>query len=92
MSKVKASIIESQSSSASEEIGSGPPKNGNFEEILGKRGMALWYKGHQSVINLFLTLPRSVGVLLTWAVGCQTQKTHKSPKNSKFQWNFGQSS
>jgi hypothetical protein len=37
MSKVKGSIIESQSSSASEETGSGPPKNGNFEEILGKK-------------------------------------------------------
>jgi hypothetical protein len=36
MSKVKGSIIESQSSSASEETGSGPPKNGNFEEILGE--------------------------------------------------------
>jgi hypothetical protein len=41
MSKVIGSIIESQSSSASEETRSGPPKNGNFEEILGKRGLAL---------------------------------------------------
>jgi hypothetical protein len=41
MLKFKGSIIESQSSSASEETGSGPPKNGNFEDILGKRGLAL---------------------------------------------------
>jgi hypothetical protein len=42
MSKVKGRIIESQSSSASEETGSGPPKNGIFEEILGKKG---WRSG-----------------------------------------------
>jgi hypothetical protein len=41
MSKVKGRIIESQNSSASEQTGFGPPKNGNFEEILGKRGLAL---------------------------------------------------
>ena len=69
MSKVKGSIIESQSISTSEETGFGPPKNGNFEEILGKRGLALWYKGHQRIIKLFLTLPGSVGALLTWAGG-----------------------
>jgi hypothetical protein len=34
MSKVKGRIIESQSSSASEETGSGPPKYAIFEEIL----------------------------------------------------------
>jgi hypothetical protein len=38
MSKVKGSIIESQSSSASEETGSGPPKIAILEEILGKKG------------------------------------------------------
>jgi hypothetical protein len=53
MSKVKGSIIESQSSSASEETGSGPPKNGILEEILGKKGLALWYKGHRSIIKLY---------------------------------------
>jgi hypothetical protein len=37
----------------SKKTGFGPPKNGNFEEILGKRGLELWYKGHQSVIKLF---------------------------------------
>jgi hypothetical protein len=38
MSKVKRRIIESQSSLASEETRSGPPKNVIFEEILRKRG------------------------------------------------------
>jgi hypothetical protein len=52
MSKVKIRMIESQKNSASEETGSGPPKNGNFEEILGKKRLALWYKGHQSIIKL----------------------------------------
>ena len=42
MSKVKGSIIESQSSSASEETGFGPPKIGVFEEILRKKG---WRSG-----------------------------------------------
>jgi hypothetical protein len=74
MSKVKGRIIESQSSSASEETGSRPPKNGIFEEILSKKGLALWCKGHQSIINLFLTLPGSVGSLLTWVGGCQAKK------------------
>ena len=46
MSKVKGRMIESQNNSASEETGSGPPKNGNSEEILGRRALALWYKGH----------------------------------------------
>ena len=74
MSKVKGSIIESQSNSTSEETESGPPKNGNFEEILGKKGLALWYKGHQSVINL----------CLTWAGGRQAKKTHKNVQKPKF--------
>jgi hypothetical protein len=51
MSKVKGRIIESQSSSASEKTGFGPPKNAIFEEILCKKGLALWCKGHQSIIN-----------------------------------------
>jgi hypothetical protein len=34
ISKFKGRIIESQSSLESEETGSGPPKNGIFEEIL----------------------------------------------------------
>jgi hypothetical protein len=42
MSKVKGSIIESQSSSASEETGFGALKIANFEEILGKKG---WRSG-----------------------------------------------
>jgi hypothetical protein len=84
MSKVKGSIIESQSSSASEETGSGPPKNGKFEEILGKKGSALWYKGHQSIIKLCLTLPWSDGALLTWSGGRQAQKLTKRSKNPKF--------
>ena len=53
MSKVKGRIIESQSSSASEKTGFGPPKNTIFEEILGKKGLVLWNKGHQSVIKIF---------------------------------------
>ena len=53
MSKVKGRIIESQSSPASEKTRFGPPKIAIFEEILGKKGLALWYKGHQSIINLF---------------------------------------
>ena len=52
MSKVNGRIIESQSSLASEKTGFGPPKNANFEEILGKKGLVFWYKGHQSVIKL----------------------------------------
>jgi hypothetical protein len=80
MSKVKGRIIESQSSSTSEKTGFGPPKNTIFEEILGKEGLTLWYKGHQSIIKLFLTLPGSAGALLTWAGGCQAQKTHKKSK------------
>jgi hypothetical protein len=41
MSKVNGRIIESQSSSVNEETRSGPPKNGIFEEILCKKGLAL---------------------------------------------------
>jgi hypothetical protein len=41
MSKVKGRIIESQSSSANEETGFGPPKIAILEEILGKRRLAL---------------------------------------------------
>jgi hypothetical protein len=47
MSKVKRRSIGSQSSSTSEKTGSGPLKNTIFEEILGKKGLVLWYKGHQ---------------------------------------------
>jgi hypothetical protein len=83
MLKVKGRIIESQSSSTSEETGSGPPKNAIFEEILGKKWLALWYKGHQSVINIYLTLPGSAGTFLTWAGGFQAQKTHKNVKKPK---------
>jgi hypothetical protein len=54
MSKVKGRIIESQRSSANEETGSGPPKNTIFEEILCKKGLALWCKGQQGIITLFL--------------------------------------
>jgi hypothetical protein len=43
MSKVKIRIIESQSSLASEKTRFGPPKNAIFKEILGKKGLALWY-------------------------------------------------
>jgi hypothetical protein len=53
MSKLKGSIIESQSSPTSEKTGFGPSKIAIFEEILGKKGLVLWYKGHQSIINLF---------------------------------------
>jgi hypothetical protein len=53
MSKVKGRIMESQSSPTSEKTGSGPSNIAIFEEILGKKGMALWYKGHQSVIKIF---------------------------------------
>jgi hypothetical protein len=85
----KRRIIESQSSSASEKTGFGPSKITIFEEILGKKGLALWYKGHQSIIKLCLTLLGSVGTLLTWAGGRQAQKTHKNvQKNPKFQSNF----
>jgi hypothetical protein len=42
MSKVKRRSIESQSSSASEKIGFGPPKIGIFEEILRKK---VWCSG-----------------------------------------------
>jgi hypothetical protein len=52
MSKVKGRIIESQSSPASEKTGFGPSKIAIFEEILGKKGLALWYKSHQSIIKL----------------------------------------
>jgi hypothetical protein len=67
MSKVERRSIESQGSSTNEETGSGPPKNAILEEILCKKGLELWCKGHQSIINLCLTLPGSVGTLLTWA-------------------------
>jgi hypothetical protein len=30
-------------------------KNAVFEEFLGKTELALWYKGHQSIINLYPT-------------------------------------
>jgi hypothetical protein len=83
MSKVNGRIIESQSSSTSEKTGFGPPKNAIFEEILGKKGLALWYKGHQGIINLCLTLSGSVGSLLTWAGGRQAQKTHKNVQKPK---------
>jgi hypothetical protein len=42
MSKVKRRIIESQSSSASEKIGSGPPKNAILKRFCAKRG---WRSG-----------------------------------------------
>jgi hypothetical protein len=92
MSKVKGRIIESQNSSASEETGSGPPKNGIFEEILSKKGLALWCKGHQSIINLFLTLPWSFGTLVTWVGGAPGSKTHKKSKKNKISMEFLQSS
>ena len=92
MSKVKGRIIESQSSSASEETGFGPPKIAILEEILGKKGLALWYKGHQSIINLCLTLLGSAGALLTWAGGHQAKKTHKNVQNHKILIKFLQSS
>jgi hypothetical protein len=50
MSKVKGRIIESQSTSVNEKTGFGPPKNAIFEEILCKKGLALWCKGHQGII------------------------------------------
>jgi hypothetical protein len=83
MSKVKGRIIESQSSSASEETGSGPPKNGIFEEILCKKGLVLWCKGHQGIITLFPTPSGSAGDMLTWAGGCQAKKTHKNLQKPK---------
>jgi hypothetical protein len=46
MSKVKGRMTESQNSSASEKTGFGPPKIAIFEEILGKKRLELWYKGH----------------------------------------------
>jgi hypothetical protein len=55
MSKVKRRSIESQSSSASEKIGFGPPKNGIFERMFCKKGLALWCKGHQGIITLYPT-------------------------------------
>jgi hypothetical protein len=42
----KEEALNPQNSSASEETGSGPPKIAILEEILGKKGLALWYKGH----------------------------------------------
>jgi hypothetical protein len=57
--------------------------NGIFEEILSKKGLALWCKDHQSVIKLCLTLPGSVGALLTWAGGRQAHKTHKNVQKPK---------
>jgi hypothetical protein len=92
MSKVKGRIIESQSILASEKTVSRPPKNGIFEEILRKKGLVLWCKGHQSIINLCLTFPGSAGALLTWAGGCQAQKTHKKSKKPKISMEFFQSS
>jgi hypothetical protein len=71
MSKVKRRSIESQSSSASEKTGFGPPKNAIFERILCKKGLALWCKGHQGIITLCPTPLGSVGTLLTWAQGRQ---------------------
>jgi hypothetical protein len=56
MSKVKRRMIESQNNSASQKTGFGSPTIAIFEEILGKRGLALWCKGHQSVIKLCPTL------------------------------------
>ena len=58
-------------------------KTAIFEEILGKKGLAFWYKGHQSIINLCPTLPGSAGALLTWAGGCQAPKTHKNVQKPK---------
>jgi hypothetical protein len=69
MSKVKGRMIESQSSSTSEKTGFGPPKIAIFEEILGKKGLVLWYKGHRRVIKICLTLPGSADTLLTWEGG-----------------------
>jgi hypothetical protein len=71
VSKVKGRIIESQSSSASEKTGSGPPKNAIFEEILCKKGLVLWCKGQKGVIKLFPAPLGSVGTLLTWEQGRQ---------------------
>jgi hypothetical protein len=92
MSKVKGSIIESQSSSTSEETGSGPPKIAIFEEILCKKGLALWCKGHQGVIKLFPTLPWSAISLITRAWGRLAKKTHKKSKKPKISMEFLQSS
>jgi hypothetical protein len=83
MSKVKIRSIESQNISAGEKIGSGPPKNAIFEEILCKKGLALWCKGLQSIINLYITLPGSVGALLTWEGGRHAKKTHKNVQKTK---------
>ena len=88
MSKVKGRIIESQSISVSEKTRFRPSKIVIFEEILGKKELVLWYKGHQSIINLFLTLPGSVGTLLTWAGGCHAQKTHKKVQKFKISIKF----
>ena len=90
MPKVKGRIIESQNNSASEKIGFGPPKNGIFKEILRKKGLALWCKGHQGIITLFPTLLGSVGTLLTRARGRQSQKTHKNVQKPKISINFSQ--
>jgi hypothetical protein len=53
MSKVKRRSIQSQNNPASEKTEFGPPKIANFEEILGKKGLVLWYKGHQRIIKLY---------------------------------------
>ena len=71
-------------------IGFGPPKNEIFEEILSKKGLALWCKGHQGIITLYPTLPGSVGTLLTWAEGRQAKKTHKNVQKPKILIKFSQ--
>jgi hypothetical protein len=87
MSKVKGRIIESQSSSASEKTGFGPPKNAIFEEILGKKGLALWYKGHQSIINSSNT-SRECWHSANMGRGRQAQKTHKNVQKPKISIKF----
>jgi hypothetical protein len=48
----KGESLNHKAAQQAKKTGFGPPKIAIFKEILCKKGLALWYKGHQSIIKL----------------------------------------